>query len=249
MTADIHALVGAYALDAVDDLERAAFERHLLECESCRAEADELRETAARLADGAWSVPPPRLRANVLAEIANTRQVGVPGPAAGAASLGRASAPRRLVLAAAAAVVVAAVGAGTAVYEVQDHRVRTERALAEAAQQREARIRSVLASPDLVVRDQPLASGGRVTVVTSRLADAGVIMLAAESAPGSGRVYQLWAIRSGTPASAGALSEGQSAVVQVVEGMATMSGVGVTVEPAPGSVTPTAPLDALVKLS
>ena len=28
-TVDIHALAGAYALDAVDDLERAAFDRHL----------------------------------------------------------------------------------------------------------------------------------------------------------------------------------------------------------------------------
>ena len=49
-TTDIHALVGAYALDAVDDLERVAFERHLQACESCRAEVDELRETAGSLA-------------------------------------------------------------------------------------------------------------------------------------------------------------------------------------------------------
>ena len=30
-SADIHALSGAYAVDAVDDLERARFERHLQE--------------------------------------------------------------------------------------------------------------------------------------------------------------------------------------------------------------------------
>ena len=29
---EIHALSGAYAVDALDDLERAAFERHLGEC-------------------------------------------------------------------------------------------------------------------------------------------------------------------------------------------------------------------------
>jgi anti-sigma factor RsiW len=35
---DIHALGGAYALDAVDDLERVAFDRHLAECETCALE-------------------------------------------------------------------------------------------------------------------------------------------------------------------------------------------------------------------
>ncbi len=73
MSADIHSLVGAFALDAVDDLERAAVDRHLRECDACRIEVAELREAAARLADGAWSVPPPRLRENVLAAVATTR--------------------------------------------------------------------------------------------------------------------------------------------------------------------------------
>ena len=74
MTADIRSLVGAYVLDAVDGWERAAAERHLRECDECRAEAAEWRETAARLADGAWSVPPPGLRDAVLAAVATTRQ-------------------------------------------------------------------------------------------------------------------------------------------------------------------------------
>ncbi|MEU4241305.1 anti-sigma factor [Actinoplanes sp. NPDC026619] len=247
MSADIHTLVGPYALDAVDDLERAAFERHLRECEPCRLEVDELRETAARLADGAWSVPPPRLRENVMAEIANTRQI--PGRPPEVAAPGRATTSRRRWLVAAAAVVVAATGAGTAVYAVQDQRVRHEQALAESARASEARVRSVLAAPDLVVREQPLKSGGRVTVATSSLLDAGVIMLAADGAPATGRVYQLWTIRAGAPASAGALTAGQSAIVQIVDGLPDSSAVGVTVEPAPGSAAPTAPLDALVQIT
>ena len=32
---EIHTLVGAGALDAVDDLERASFDRHLADCETC----------------------------------------------------------------------------------------------------------------------------------------------------------------------------------------------------------------------
>jgi hypothetical protein len=51
------------------------------------------------------------------------------------------------------------------------------------------------------------------------------------------------------PTSAGALGTGQSAAVQLVEGLPGASNVGVTVEQAPGSATPTAPLDALVTLT
>ena len=50
---DIHALSGAYAVDALDDIERAGFERHLAECADCRAEVASLRETAALLAEDA----------------------------------------------------------------------------------------------------------------------------------------------------------------------------------------------------
>ena len=69
MNGDIHALSGAYAIDALDDLERAAFERHLAECSECRAEVDSLREAAGLLAETTAAEPPaglrrPRLRAS-----------------------------------------------------------------------------------------------------------------------------------------------------------------------------------------
>jgi anti-sigma-K factor RskA len=73
MSADIHSLVGAYAVDAVDDHERAAFERHLAECPECRAEVAELRETAARLSLGTQVTPPTTLRDSVLAGIRTVR--------------------------------------------------------------------------------------------------------------------------------------------------------------------------------
>ncbi|SNY23424.1 anti-sigma factor [Paractinoplanes atraurantiacus] len=241
MRPDVHSLVGAYVLDAVDDLERVAFERHLRECEDCRAEVGELRETAARLADAAWSVPPPSMRANVLREIGTTRQEP-------AAAVRPVRPQRRLHLVAAAAVVVAAVGAGAAVYVLQDQRVRDERAVAEAARASEARVRAILAAPDLQVREQPLTSGGRVTVASSKLTGAGVIMLAASSPPGDGRVYQLWTIRDDDPTSAGALGEDQAATVRIVEGLPASNAVGVTIETAPGATSPTMPLDALVPL-
>jgi anti-sigma factor RsiW len=242
MTASVHSLIGPYALDAVDDIERAAFDRHLSECDACRAELDELREAAGRLADGAWSVPPPALRENVLAAIGSVRQIAPISPAP-------VRTPRRLrVVTAAAAVVVAAAGAATAVYAVQDHRVRVEQSRTEAARASEFRVRALLAAPDLVVKEETLAGGGRVTVATSKLHDAGVIMLAADAAPAGGRVFQLWTIRSQAPVSEGVLSPGQTAVVELVDGMDQASGVGVSVEPPGGSKTPTAPLAARVKL-
>src|SRR5689334_9084112 len=75
-TGDIHALAGAYALDALNDIERAAFDRHAAECEACAVEVAELRETVGRMAEVSWSVPPPRMRRAVLAEVSRTRQVG-----------------------------------------------------------------------------------------------------------------------------------------------------------------------------
>ena len=48
-SADIHALSGAYAVDAVDDIERAEFERHLATCADCREEVASFRATAVQL--------------------------------------------------------------------------------------------------------------------------------------------------------------------------------------------------------
>jgi len=238
---DIHSLLGAYALDAVDDLERASFERHLRECEQCRTEVDELREVSARLADGAWSVPPPSLRSNVLAAIRTTRQLSPEIPSRPA----RPVVTRWRRLTAAAAAVVAVAGA---TYALQDQRVRHEHARYEAARADEARVRAVLAAPDLVVREQTVDGGGRVTVAVSRLHNSGVIMLAADGAP-AGRVYQLWTVRGGAAHSEGALAAGQNAAVRIVEGIDQASDVGVTVEPVGGSPTPTLPMVADLKLA
>ena len=70
---DIHALSGAYAVDAVDDVERARFERHLADCDACRQEVAELREAAALLADEVATPAPDSLRASVLSGIARVR--------------------------------------------------------------------------------------------------------------------------------------------------------------------------------
>src|SRR3954469_14451175 len=99
--AEVHALIGAYALDALDDLERARFERHLAACVPCRDEVSGLRRTAVRLADAAAVPPPPRVREQVLARARITPQVPTTLAPATPAPAVRASG-RRVWLAAAA---------------------------------------------------------------------------------------------------------------------------------------------------
>ena len=51
MANDVHALVGPYALDALDENEEQSFEQHLALCERCREELAGLREAAASLSN------------------------------------------------------------------------------------------------------------------------------------------------------------------------------------------------------
>ncbi|HEX7718147.1 MAG TPA: zf-HC2 domain-containing protein, partial [Marmoricola sp.] len=68
MTAqDIHALSGAYAVDALDDIERARFEEHLAVCADCRDEVAGLRDSAWMLASLTDTPPPPEMRDRLLA--------------------------------------------------------------------------------------------------------------------------------------------------------------------------------------
>ena len=71
----LHALVGAYVLDAVEDGDRAQFERHLLSCDQCRDDVRGLREATARLAAAAAIAPRPELRQSTMQAAAVTRQL------------------------------------------------------------------------------------------------------------------------------------------------------------------------------
>src|SRR3954447_19413249 len=101
---DPHLLTGAYALDALDDVERAGVERHLRTCAGCAAEVAELREVGTWLADRVATPPPPELKGRVLAQVRATRQEAP--PATTHVRMPR-LAPRRPLLAAAAAVILA----------------------------------------------------------------------------------------------------------------------------------------------
>lgn len=76
---DEHALVGAYALNAVDERERTEFEAHLAGCPLCSADVPAFREILARYAATTASAPPPNLVARAIAEAHGVRQERVRG--------------------------------------------------------------------------------------------------------------------------------------------------------------------------
>jgi len=227
-TSDIHALAGAYVLDAIDDVERAAFARHLSGCEACALEVAELRETVTRLADESWSAPPPRMRDEVLAKVRQTRQVGPGRPEREGTTPALLRWRRRTAIAVAAGILVA--GAGTATWAVQQQEVQRQRAVNESVQ-------AVLIAPDAVVRSSAVEGGGRMTMVVSRSLDRGVVVLDATK-PSDEQAYQLWRVGA-TIVDAGVLDPGQGTATRIVNGINSVDAVALTLEPAGGSAQPT----------
>jgi anti-sigma-K factor RskA len=238
-TGDIHALAGAYALDALNDIERAAFDRHAAECEVCAVEAAELQETVGRLTEVTWSVPPPRMRRAVLAEVSRTRQVGgrrrddARGAGATAAQW-----RRRAGLAVAAALLVAGGGAATWAVLRQQQQEAHNKVVAE--QERARRVSDIVSAPDAQIN-----RSGQVTVVFSAGRDAGVAILDNLPDPGRTQAYQLWAIRGTHATSVGLLDPGQRTGTVFVRDLTGADFFGVSREPAGGSRTPTQ--DAIVQ--
>jgi anti-sigma factor RsiW len=227
---DIHTLSGAYALDALNDIERAAFTRHMAECESCSVEVAELRETATRLSAVSATAPPARLRDNVLAQISSTRQAAPPNTAA--PPVPAQSRPRRWLAAVAAGVVIAA-GASATTYAIQDHRVQTAQSHASESEQ----IKQVLTASDAKVAVSDV-DGGNVVVVSSSSLDKSVVVVKALPSPGP-KAYQLWMAFGGGPRSIGVLPAGVGSAVRLIPDTSGATAFMISEEPAGGSVTPT----------
>ncbi|MBB5869535.1 anti-sigma-K factor RskA [Allocatelliglobosispora scoriae] len=237
-TMDIHALAGPYVLNAVSEEERIAFSRHLAQCDVCSAEIYELSEIAGRLADGAWSVPPPRLRAQVLAEVARTRQLPPRRPDRETALI---PSPWRRRAAYTLAAGILAVAAGSTTYAVMDSRLDRQSQQTVAAQAEAQRIQQVLSAPDAVMRSAPVVGGGRMAIVMSPSQNAGVVFLNDLTAPGADHTYQLWLVDGTTPVSAGVLADGHSGGTRLISGVVGKDVLALTQEPAGGSKAPSAP--------
>jgi len=226
-----HTLAGAYALDALTDRDRARFERHLAGCEACRQEAASLREAAARL-PAASAVPPPgRLREQVLAEAARTRQQPPFTADAPAASGAGRRAPRMAVAIAGGCLLVALVLGG--LFINTQHRLSQEQAHSRA-------VAAVLNAPDATIMSARAAAGGTATVVMSHRDHALVLTTARLPALPAGRRYQVWLMGLHRVRAAGMLPaprQGMTAPM-VVSGVAPGDAVALTVESASGASSP-----------
>jgi anti-sigma-K factor RskA len=235
---DPHTLAGAHALDALGEADRENFERHLLGCEACHAEAASLREAAGWLAEPAAALPPARLRGQVLAEAARTRQQPPPVRATDRVRRTRYGigwrAPR-LAVAIAGAGMLVALALGTLLINTQ-HQLRVQEA-------HSGQIAAIMNAPDADIMTVHARSHGSATVVMSHAAHALVLTTARLPALPSNECYQVWLMGAHRIRSAGRLPpprQGMTAPM-VVAGLAAGDRMGVTVEPAGGSSAPSSP--------
>jgi anti-sigma factor RsiW len=231
MSVDIHSLVGAYALDALDDIERVQFERHFTSCPACQAEVDSFLETTARLGAAAAETPPSSLRNRVLAEADVTRQ-RPPLIERSRRTLRRLVAP---VAAAAAAVLVTLAYVGL---------LPPDRPTLD-------QVSAVLAAPDAETVQLQTTGEFAGRVVTSASSGQAVLAVSGLEEREDGRVYVLWAFRDGTPINEQSLtaSEDGSATAIIVDDLATVSQVALTAEPDADVTAPTGPIVAQAEIS
>jgi anti-sigma-K factor RskA len=245
---ELHVLTGSYAVHALEQREREAFERHLQGCDSCEAEVRAFRETAARLAMARSLQPPAGMEQRVLAATYRTRQL--PPLLAGERGArwrlgagrrwarmpgmpGMPGMPRmpRLAVAVAAASVVAALALGS-LQVVTQQRLDSARASGVA-------IARVLGAPDARIETMATSEGGTVTVIVSDQQRGAVVSTSGMTPPPDGRVYQLWVIDASGTRSAGLLpTVGQTGPV-LASGVLRGDRIGITVEPSGGTSRPT----------
>ena len=258
----------AYALGALDQQDRVAFEAHLATCDLCTSEVRELREVAGLLATAAaQTAPPAGLRDRILAEARQVRPIATaPLPAAGQprdstpgshtrAATNPATPRRSTVLPwfAAAAAGLVAVVLGLQYRGEREARVVAQQSLestrlamdsaAAALRGRDSLIAS-LVSPDV---EAVSVSGTGPQPSAKYFFDrrANRIVIAANSLPpaAQGRTYQLWGIETGrAPVSLGTFNSDPSgralATLSVPAGL-RVAITAVTDEPAGGSPQPT----------
>jgi anti-sigma factor RsiW len=228
MTAhEIHALSGAYAVDALDPEERARFEEHLAHCAECQAEVAGLQEAAALFPEISATEPPADLRERVLAEIATVRPLP---PVTEQVTRRR---PRWVNAVAAAAAAVAFFGGGAVVWQATHETTQTS-AADRVIQARDADHVSVDLPGGVSATVYRSLSEGRAAIVTRHM----------RPAP-HGHVYQLWLQKDGRMVPAGLMTTADDHAQLLRGDVAGATGAGITVEPEGGSEEPTTPPIAL----
>lgn len=221
---DIHALSGAYAVDALDDVERELFEEHLAGCPACRAEVESLQEAGALLAETVLEAPASALRDRVLAQASTVR----PLPPVVAEVVSRRPARRWFPALAAAAAVVAILGVGAAVVQPWED---------ETSQGPISAIDQVRAADDVESWTQDFPDGSQATLYRSASLNKAVVQTSGMADAPAGKVYELWLQHDDRMVAAGLMPDGPDNVVQLVGDPATADGFGITVEADGGSTS------------
>ena len=183
METGIHELTAGYALDALDQDERNAYETHLAHCEQCQQELASFWTTTEALAVAASGPEPSAaLRERILADVrAEPLQNVVPFE-----TRRRRVAPALGAVAAVAAVVALALGLWASSVSTELDETRTALARQQAAA-------AVLADPD--ARSVALAEGeGRLVIGPDGRA---VLVVDGLGPAPSGKTYELWVVSPG----------------------------------------------------
>jgi hypothetical protein len=221
---DIQELLGAFALDAVDDDERDVIEAHLAGCPRCRAEVEGHRETAALLAhsgerapEGVWDriataldESPPALDLTRIVQLQQTAEPAEQADDLAERRMARAT-PRSIPLRVAAATMAVAAAftlfLGVALGRNDNGRFDRLEALAQDMEKAVVSNAAYAALNDSRNEQIRLAStDGTATAQVVRRPDGTGYLVPGTLAPlPAGRVYQLWAVRSDAKISLGVL--------------------------------------------
>ncbi|TLM75923.1 anti-sigma factor domain-containing protein [Pseudarthrobacter sp. NamB4] len=262
-------LAELYALDAVTEEERKAIEEYISAAQAAERSAfDErvrqARETLARTFR-VEEEPPADLFGRIVAQLpeqerrpdaAASPPAAVPAPGYAAPGHAQPAQPagmdelaqvrqlreerrrpgstRRWLagIAAAAAIALGGVGVGSYLADQNDP------------------LNQVVRADDVREASVDVAGGGTATVLVSPSEDAAVVKMNGVPAPPAGKVYQMWLIpKDGSaPVSQGLMDAEALSKPAVVQGISSAAALGITVEPAGGSQSPTLPTVAAAPL-
>ncbi len=226
---DVHHLAAAYALDALDDRERSAFEGHYGACEVCRNDVLEFRHTLTQVADSLVATPPMSMKAKVMTEVATTRQLSP--LVAPVVALDERRRARSLMSMAAAAAAIVMIVAGVVVFRGGDEPDTFAADLAHVMEQADSQVLSLV--------NQGGAEGTFKVAWSNSLGEA---VLLGEDLPTTpdDKAYELWLI---TPDSSTAMyvldPAKDGSVHRTMKAPVDPTAWAITVEPAAGSATAT----------
>src|SRR2546428_12320472 len=190
MTNDLHELAAGYALDALEEDERSAFEEHLASCAVCEGELPSLRDAAAALAHDVYApAAPAELRDRVLRQVRRERPNVVrlrprwTWPVAG----------------------VAAVAAGAAIgFGIWAFSESSSLDRERTARRADAKALAIVAAPGSIRFPLYGATGA---LVVARSGQAALVVSGLRPAP-EGKTHEVWVVRGGAPPAAARFARG-----------------------------------------